>query len=79
MAVIEGGPGDDWISGSDGADRIDAGPGRDSVQSWGGDDDVRVADGEADKFAHCDEGTDSILVDTFDPEPFSGCETVTVE
>jgi Ca2+-binding RTX toxin-like protein len=72
---INGGPGNDSITGGVGGDVIIAGPGVNTVRGNLGDDRLEMRNATRDALIDCGVGNDTAVVDRIDPIPI-GCETV---
>jgi Ca2+-binding RTX toxin-like protein len=64
-ARMDGGPGNDVLSGGDSGDSIAPGPGADRVSARRGNDTIRARDGERDTI-RCGEGRDTVSADRID-------------
>ena len=73
-AELDGGAGNDRLTGTNLADRLTGGPGRDFLSGFGGNDKLFTDDFDIDRVL-CDDGSDVARTDTAEEE-ISGCETV---
>ena len=71
---LDGGAGNDRLTGTNLADRLTGGPGRDFLSGFSGNDKLLTDDFDIDRVL-CDEGSDVARTDTAEEE-ISGCETV---